>query len=70
MKIVCIDKNDSEYNSILVIGNEYTVNRIANIGNEVYYQIYIDATKHVLFNSKYFLTLEEYRNRRLKEINI
>lgn len=76
MKVICV-KNMREYyyshfgnkRIPLIIGKEYNVAKISNLNNDIYYYIYINNNFR-LFNNKYFLTIEEYRDNKLEELGI
>lgn len=76
MKVICV-KNMREYyyshfgnkRITLIIGKEYNVAKISNLNNDIYYYIYINNNFR-LFNNKYFLTIEEYRDNKLEELGI
>ena len=67
MNVKCISNNSGDY-IYLTVGKEYTY---INIFHQVkYYRIIDDTNSSNVYPMKCFLTLEEYRNRKLEEIGI
>jgi hypothetical protein len=64
MKVVCVDGNEFD----VTFGKIYDVIHIENIGYEKYYKVQTDNGLNMLINKCKFLTIEEFRNKRIEEI--
>ena len=65
MKVICVDNYEGVVS--LIIGKEYE----AEYYNADYYSIRTENSRYMITYPKYcFVTLEEYRNKRLEEIGI
>jgi hypothetical protein len=62
LKLVCVDNTDREY---LTVGKIYESN-----GGPEMYRITCDDDVRRFFSTSRFITLEEFRNRKLKSIGI
>jgi hypothetical protein len=73
MKVICVNNIipvDNEDISIpLTIGKEYDICFVTYC-RPIHYTIVDDAGNKHLYQKDFFITLEEYRNKRLKEIGI
>lgn len=69
MKVVCVKNKYSCWSYDLTIGKSYNSLWIS-IDEEEYYRVIDNSNKSILCESCCFLTLEEYRDKRLKEIGI
>lgn len=70
-KIVAIDDYIlSKYNVLLTKGNIYTVKKIYNIQtyNDFFEQISVDEINEWVFETKYFITLLQYRKEKILKI--
>jgi hypothetical protein len=69
MKLICINNKIGKHDDInfnLTIGKEYECTN----ETEFYYVVKINNNCEGLFEKYYFITMEEYRNQKLRELGI
>lgn len=66
MKLVCIDNKNYEI-PFITIGKEY---ECIKEDNEYYYILEDDNNINIISSKHLFITLDEYRNKKLEEIGI
>lgn len=64
MFVVCVDYNEID----MTFGKIYDVTHVENIGYAKYYKVQTDSGFHMLINECKFLTIEEFRNKRIEDI--
>jgi hypothetical protein len=67
MKVVCIK---SDRNNKVTVGKTYDTININVILSQLNYYIEDDLGDKVLFDTRLFITLEEFREKRLKNLGI
>lgn len=72
MKLICIDNNDPIFHKAcpLTIGKEYECIGITKLFTQYFYCVIDDDGKETYRYKEYFMSIEEYRDKKLEDIGI
>lgn len=66
MKVICVDNKCGEHLFSLTIGKEYYIIQVY----WDYYRLRNDLGDFISYSKEFFMSIKEYRNRRLEEIGV